>query len=327
MNICIKCSSDGKIHIETSQEEGKKLRPNKGRSVIAFPDVYTVIDIETTGLDSRYCEIIEISALRYNGGQLVDSFSTLVKPSSPISDFITQLTGITNDMVADAPDIATAARQFSDFIKDDILVGYNVNFDINFLYDVLDEHCGLSLSNSFIDAMRIARKMRPELKNHKLQTVASSLGISSDAHRSFADCETCNTCYSLLISEAIEKHGSIEAFASSFAYHQASAKDIVATTDSFDESHPLFGKVCVFTGTLEKMVRKDAMQLVVNLGGTCGDNVTAKTNFLILGNNDFCKSIKDGKSSKQKKAEALMLKGNDIEILSENVFYDMVLNS
>lgn len=327
MNICIKCSSDGKIRIETSQEEGKKLRPDKGRSIIAFPDVYTVIDIETTGLDSRYCEIIEISALRYNGGQLVDSFSTLVKPSSPISDFITQLTGITNDMVADAPDIATAARQFSDFVKDDILVGYNVNFDINFLYDVLDEHCGLSLSNSFIDVMRIARKMRPELKNHKLQTVASSLGISSEAHRSFADCETCNTCYSLLISEAIEKHGSIEAFASSFAYHQASAKDIVATTDSFDESHPLFGKVCVFTGTLEKMVRKDAMQLVVNLGGTCGDNVTAKTNFLILGNNDFCKSIKDGKSSKQKKAEALMLKGNDIEILSENVFYDMVLNS
>ena len=327
MNICIKCSSDGKIHIETSQEEGKNLRPDKGRSIIAFPDVYTVIDIETTGLDSRYCEIIEISALRYNGGQLVDNFSTLVKPSSPISDFITQLTGITNDMVADAPDIATAARQFFDFIKDDILVGYNVNFDINFLYDVLDEHCGLSLSNSFIDAMRIARKMRPELKNHKLQTVASSLGISSEAHRSFADCETCNTCYSLLISEAIEKHGSIEAFASSFAYHQASAKDIVATTDSFDESHPLFGKVCVFTGTLEKMVRKDAMQLVVNLGGTCGDNVTAKTNFLILGNNDFCKSIKDGKSSKQKKAEALMLKGNDIEILSENVFYDMVLNS
>ena len=74
------------------------------------------------------------------------------------------------------------------------------------------------------------------------------------------------------------------------------------------------------------MVRKDAMQLVVNFGGSCGDNVTAKTNFLILGNNDFCSSIKDGKSSKQKKAEALILKGNDIEILSENVFYEMVLD-
>lgn len=327
MNICIKCSSDGSIHIETTQENGKKFRPNKGSSIIAYPPAYTVIDIETTGLDSRYCEIIEMSALRYDCGQLVDNFSTLVKPSSPISDFITQLTGITNEMVSDAPDIASAAKQFYDFVKDDILVGYNVNFDINFLYDVLEEYCGLSLSNSFVDVMRIARKLHPELKNHKLQTVASSMGISSEAHRSFADCETCNTCYTNLSSEAIAKHGDFESFAASFSYRQTSAKEIVATTDSFDEGHPLYGKVCVFTGALEKMVRKDAMQLVVNLGGTCGDNVTAKTNFLILGNNDFCKSIKDGKSSKQKKAEALMLNGNDIEILSENVFYDMVLNS
>ena len=59
---------------------------------------------------------------------------------------------------------------------------------------------------------------------------------------------------------------------------------------------------------------------MVNLGGICGDNVTAKTNFLILGNNDYCKSIKDGKSSKQKKAEGLKLKGKDIEIIPESGF-------
>ena len=95
-------------------------------------------------------------------------------------------------------------------------------------------------------------------------------------------------------------------------------------------SHPLEQqvlkqfKVCVFTGTLERMQRKDAMQLVVNLGGSCGDSVTAKTNFLILGNNDYCTTIKDGKSTKQKKAEALILKGNDLQIISETTFYDMI---
>ena len=73
------------------------------------------------------------------------------------------------------------------------------------------------------------------------------------------------------------------------------------------------------------MSRKDAMQLVVDFGGSVGDNVTKKTNYLILGNNDFCQSIKDGKSNEQKKAEDLILKGHDIEILSENVFYDLVL--
>lgn len=74
------------------------------------------------------------------------------------------------------------------------------------------------------------------------------------------------------------------------------------------------------------MARKDAMQVVVDLGGINGDSVTAKTNFLILGNNDYCSLIKDGKSNKQKKAEELRLKGVDIEIITENVFYDMIEN-
>lgn len=103
-----------------------------------------------------------------------------------------------------------------------------------------------------------------------------------------------------------------------------SAKDIVTEKTDFDETHPLFGKTCVFTGTLEKMARKDAMQIVVDLGGLVGNSVTKKTNYLILGNNDYCSSIKGGKSSKQKKAESLKLAGNDIEIISENVFYDMI---
>ena len=68
------------------------------------------------------------------------------------------------------------------------------------------------------------------------------------------------------------------------------------------------------------------MQLVADLGGVNEDRVTKKTDYLILGNNDFCSSIKDGKSSKQKKAEELILNGAPLEILSENVFYDLVLD-
>lgn len=66
------------------------------------------------------------------------------------------------------------------------------------------------------------------------------------------------------------------------------------------------------------------MQIVADPGGINGDSVTAKTNYLILGNNDYCKSIKGGKSNKQKKAEKLKLEGQDIEIITENVFYDMM---
>ena len=74
-----------------------------------------------------------------------------------------------------------------------------------------------------------------------------------------------------------------------------------------------------------RVKRPDYHEEQEDFGGSVGDNVTKKTNYLILGNNDFCQSIKDGKSNKQKKAEDLILKGHDIEILSENVFYDLVL--
>ena len=86
----------------------------------------------------------------------------------------------------------------------------------------------------------------------------------------------------------------------------------------------MYQKVCCFTGKLENLQRKDAMQLVVDLGGIVANSVTKKTNYLILGNNDYCPTIKDGKSSKQKKAEKLKLSGQDIDIISENTFYEML---
>lgn len=327
MFISIGIDEDGRPYITTSDGSREKVaRKGKGKSVIDFPSTYTVLDIETTGLDPRYCEIIEISAMKYSSGQNIGTFSTLVKPSEPIDEYITSLTGITNDMLKSAPDISETMQKFYNFVGSDLIVGYNVNFDINFLYDNLLNCRSLILSNSFIDVMRIARKILPGLKNHKQATVADHYGISTaGAHRAAVDCEICNAIFEKLQADILATGQSLEDFKLSSKRSELHAKDISTENISFDTSHPLFGKVCVFTGTLEKMSRKDAMQLVVDFGGSVGDNVTKKTNYLILGNNDFCQSIKDGKSNKQKKAEDLILKGHDIEILSENVFYDLVL--
>lgn len=305
------------------------IREHKGSSLIDFPTNYVMIDIETTGFDPTYCEIIEISAIKYSSSQQVESFSTLVKPDNQVDDYITNLTGITNEMLENAPDISTSIKNFYDFIGDNILVGYNVNFDVNFLYDNLLKYHNLYLKNSFIDVLRIARRFLPNLENHRKDTVANHYKISNEgSHRATRDCEITNEIFSLLKEDIIQSGVSIEDFKKLYTKNKNSfsSKDISTENSNFDTSHPLYGKTCVFTGTLEKMLRKDAMQLVVDLGGSVGDNVTKKTNFLILGNNDFCKSIKDGKSSKQKKAEALILKGQDLEILSENVFYELVLS-
>lgn len=171
-------------------------RKYKGESLIAFPEDYTVVDIETNGFSAGICEIIEISALKYRGEVLHDSFSTLIKPSQRISSFITNLTGITDKTVENAPDITEVLDGFYQFIGRDILIGHNVHFDVNFLYDNLMRYKGLALTNSFVDTLRLSRKALPKLPDHKQTTVAAHFGISTaGAHRALRDCEICNECY------------------------------------------------------------------------------------------------------------------------------------
>ena len=100
------------------------------------------------------------------------------------------------------------------------------------------------------------------------------------------------------------------------------AKDIKSQNTDFDCDNPLYNKVVVFTGTLERMQRKEAMQHVVDLGGSVGDTVTEKTNYLVLA--DHVYNTKNGKSTKQKKAEALKIKGFDIDVIPENIFYEFL---
>lgn len=304
-------------------------RKHKGKSLLSLVDDFTVIDLETTGLDTYFDEIIEVSAIRVRNGIVEQVFSKLVKPSFEIDEFITELTGITNEMLENAPLISEVLPEFLDFIGNDIIVGHNVNFDINFIYDnnlrINDKH----FSNSYIDTLRLSRKLLPDLKHHRLKDLIKYFEISVDRqHRAQNDCESTLQCYNKLKKLAISTYGTIETFNSEISNKARRSnydlKQIITNNTEFDETNPFFGKVCVFTGTLEKIKRADAAQIVVDLGGECGNSVTKKTNYLILGNNDYSPNIKGGKSAKQKKAEELKLKGNDIEIISENTFYDMI---
>lgn len=174
-------------------------RKYKGQSLFTFPDDYTVIDIETNGLAPQICDIIEVSAIKFKNNRRIGEFSTLIKPNHYINWYITKLTGITNKMVENAPDAQEMLEKFYFFVGDDIVIGHNVNFDVNFLYDkILKYNCRL-FTNSFVDTLRLARKALPQLPNHKQTTVAQYFGISTDgAHRALKDCEICNACYQRL---------------------------------------------------------------------------------------------------------------------------------
>lgn len=278
-------------------------RTFKGKSTIEFYSNYVIIDIETTGLDTQFDEIIEIGALKIKDNIIVDRFNTLIKPEYEIGDFITELTGITNDMLINAPNIKDKIGEFINFIGEDILVGHNVNFDINFLYDNGIRTINKPIKNDYIDTMRISRLFLKELKHHRLSDMANYYNINVEkAHRSLYDCETTKMLYDSLIEDILKSYKSAEELYKKVRIrNNFKASDIKTENTEFDIENPFYNKVCVFTGTLEKMIRKEAMQMVADLGGICADNVTKDTNFLILGNNDYCPSIKNGKSNKQKK--------------------------
>lgn len=303
---------------------------NKGESLVAFPEKYVMLDIETTGLSPEYNEIIEISALRIENNIIVSTFSTLVKPTTKIDDFIIQLTGITNEMLKNAPKIKNALIEFDKFInEDDIIIGYNINFDINFLYDNFKNKLKKEFRNNYVDILRIARMLlKGKTRNCKLKNIAKYFDLdTSKMHRGEKDCELTLEVFNKLKELIIKEYGSLEKYIEirkRAKYNCIITSEIVSENKEFDISNPCYDRQFVFTGTLEKMTRKEAMQLVVNLGGKINNGVNKETNYLVMGEIDFSKTVNGGKSNKTIKAEKMKLKGEDIEIISENVFYDMI---
>ena len=169
----------------------------KGHSLIKKLDNYTVLDIETTSLDSFYGEILEISAIKVRDKEGVDTFSQLIKTKEDIGYFTTKLTGITNQMVLkDGKELVDVLQNFKDFLGKDIIVGHNVNFDINFIYDSLKENLDEYLTNDFVDTLRISRRVLPNLKHHKLDTLIDYFNLTKrNEHRALNDCVLTNQVY------------------------------------------------------------------------------------------------------------------------------------
>ncbi|MGN0692478.1 MAG: PolC-type DNA polymerase III [Oscillospiraceae bacterium] len=182
-------------------------REHKGKSRLLFADEYVALDIETTGLSPAYCEIIEIGAVRVENGEVTEQFDALIRPTEPVSGFITDLTGITNEELernGRQPDMVLS--EFSDFIGDSLLVGQNVNFDINFLYDGFVKHLGKPLTNDFADTLKLSSNIFPDLSDHKLGTLKKAFGIAEDvAHRGLSDCIDAMRCYEYMRNYSMER--------------------------------------------------------------------------------------------------------------------------
>lgn len=397
------------------------MREFKGNSLLDFVNDYVVVDIETTGFSPSANEIIEIGAIKILNNEVCDSYHTLIKIDNTIPPNIVNLTGITDDLLKEKGILINdAICDFINFIGENIIVGHNINFDINFLYDNCIKYTGKPLTNDFVDTLRIAKSFVKDTYNHKLSTLAKKFEVDYDNHhRALNDVMITNEIYKKLkylkenyveirmkelqpyltsnldytnkkisiksklkyldnaLVEAILKSMNSKSYPflsknanillvndSTYeklqnpldnddpymlfyndwmfkAQKRANEKNLIIVSETefcnkigipiksniqkeMDINNPLYQKHCVFTGTLEKMNRKQAEMIVSSIGGIIDSGVTRKTSYLILGNNDYNFAVKNGKSSKHKKAEELQNQGYEIEIIPEDLFYEMI---
>lgn len=148
---------------------------------------YVAFDLETTGLSCDTDEIIEIGALKVKDGKVCDRFTTLIHPKKEITPKISGITGITNEMVKDAPDAAAVIPKFLEFCGNEVLLGHNIMFDYKFTKTFARKY-GIPFEKTGIDTLKIARKVLPELPSRSLESLCNYYHVvNSAAHRAYHD--------------------------------------------------------------------------------------------------------------------------------------------
>lgn len=171
-------------------------------------DTFVVFDVETTGLSAVYDTIIELAAVKVRNGEIVGRFERFANPHHPLSATTIELTGITDDMVKDAPDVDVIIREFKEWIKDDILVAHNASFDMGFLNVAYKELLKTEkAANPVIDTLELGRFLYPEFKNHRLNTLCKKFDIElTQHHRAIYDAEATGYLLVKMLKDAAEKN-------------------------------------------------------------------------------------------------------------------------
>lgn len=159
---------------------------------------YVCVDIETTGCRVKWDKIIEIGAVKVRNRKVVEVFSELINPGVEIPVFITELTGITNEMVENKDTIEKVFSRFMEFAGDDVLMGHNIMFDYSFLKQNA-VNLNIEFEKNGVDTLKIARKALPELDSRGLSYLCRHFGIlDENHHRAFNDAECTSKLYWIL---------------------------------------------------------------------------------------------------------------------------------
>lgn len=305
---------------------------------------FLTIDFETA---SRYeYSPCAVSVYRFNNDKITQLLSTLINPGDVYFEpSLTELHGITKEMVQNAPNIEGVLKNICNLINHKFVFAHNAPFDISQLISGCNEYDINIPYFEYADSLMVAKRTWSKLINYKLDTVSDYLNIDLQHHNSASDAIACGKIvmaalneHSLTdINELLEKIRYVKGYYDNSWYHAYSKKlynksngnsisdyekikDIKINSNTETQ---LSGKYVVFTGTL-KITRKEAMQLVADKGGIPEGGVTKNTNYLIVGRDDYGNFKEGNKSNKMLKAEKLIQNGQDLEIITEDDFFELL---
>jgi DNA polymerase-3 subunit epsilon len=163
--------------------------------------LFAIIDIETTGNTYKYGQITEIAIYQHNGSEITGSFSSLVKPEIDIPLFITRLTGISNEMVANAPRFYEIARKIVEMTAGRTFVAHNVHFDYKFVKEEF-KRLGYDFNRKTLCTVQLSRKLMPGYKSYSLGKICAEKGIEINGrHRAAGDALATTKLFELLLKE------------------------------------------------------------------------------------------------------------------------------
>ena len=311
MSIYIK---NGVLHVSGVQD---KIR-GKGQEWPDFISDYTMLDIETTGLNPYRDHVTELGAVKVRANQVVDEFSQLVvyPRSNHVPHFITKLNGITEELLLkEGKPVKEAMTAFRTFIGNDIIIGYNVNFDLNFLYDLTQKFHLPKLSNDYVDVLRLARVYYPQQHNRLLDCIQRAGIAQVEQHHGLADSLDTKKVY-----DDFREHFTPELLQEA----QGKLKNIDLLQDELEVwklgfRNPVNNKKIAFAPEIE-MNSAEAAQMVNNMNGVAQTGVKADTDYLIMSDNGFF-----SKSNPETlKAKEFNHAGSKIKRLSESYFLNML---
>lgn len=305
---------------------------------------FVAIDFETANEKRNSACSLGIAVVRNN--KIVEVKYWLIKPCemrfAPINVWIH---GIVEEDIKNEPDMNELWDDIKLYLENNFVIAHNASFDMSVLRNTLDAY-GISYPEfDYSCTMVMAKNYYTEFENYKLNTIARYLGIEFKHHHAGEDAEAAakiliKICEELNVNTVEDLNSKLNlrigkmykgGYSSAGSLRTNSRKKRI-TKNSIEairiediKEHPFFNKTVVFTGPLESLSRIEAIQKVTNVGGIVGSSVTRKTNYLVAGVCNLEKLSFDKKSTKLRKAEMLIEKGQEIHIISEAEFLNIII--